>query len=581
MRFITAALSLSVIVSGCDQAPQSQQTPTDFSPETESAAWDEFRDHFIERYFEFNPTTAIWAGRHEFDGQLEDFASNAVSDEIAWLREQRSIVEGFGLATLPADVHFERDYLIAVIDRELFYLADSGFLQENLVEYALGLDPSVYLTRDYAPLNVRFAAFTKYLEAVPRYLDQMTKNMETPLSRTHIEVAKSILEGYVSFFDIEVPGIFEKVEDAALWEAFEKQTLSTISALNDTVDWLDLQLDAADDGFALGEERFLAMLRMTEGIEISLETLTAAGQADLDRNLAAMSEACQQYAAGASLADCVAKADAVKLGGSPVDGARQQLSRLKTFLIAADLVTIPGSEQALVAEAPPYARWNFAYIRLPGLYEPEGLPSTYYIAPPDLSWSEEQQLDYLPGRKSLLYTSVHEVWPGHFLEFQHAKRSESPLAQLFWTYSFSEGWAHYAEELMVEAGLDDGSPETRIGQLQQALLRNVRKLWAIGLHTGEMTVDESRAMFVEKAFQDFGKARQQANRGTFDPGYLNYTLGKLLIRRLREDWTKDRGGRDAWKAFHDAFLSYGAPPIPLVRQAMLGPEYESDGTLLP
>jgi len=134
---------------------------------------------------------------------------------------------------------------------------------------------------------------------------------------------------------------------------------------------------------------------------------------------------------------------------------------------------------------------------------------------------------------------------------------------------------------MVEAGLDDGSPETRIGQLQQALLRNVRYLSAIGLHTGEMTVDESRAMFVNQAFEDFGKAHQQANRGTFDPGYLNYTLGKLLIRRLREDWTKDRGGRDAWKAFHDTFLSYGAPPIPLVRQAMLGPKYESDDALLP
>ena len=328
----------------------------------------------------------------------------------------------------------------------------------------------------------------------------------TPLSRPHIEVAKSILEGYISFFDTDVPGIFETVEDAALREAFEEQNLSTISALNGTVDWLDLQLDAADEGFALGEERFLAMLRMTEGIDVSLETLTAAGQADLERNLAALTEACQEYAAGASLSDCVAKADAVKPGGSPVEGARKQLSTLKAFLIAADLVTIPGSAEALVAEAPPYDRWNFARIRIPGPYEPEGLPSIYYIAPPDPSWSEELQLDYLPGRKALLYTSVHEVWPGHFLEFQHAKRSESPLAQLFWTYSFGEGWAHYAEELMVEAGLDDGSPETRIGQLQEALIRNVRYLSAIGLHTGGMTVEESHAMFVDKAFLDIGGA---------------------------------------------------------------------------
>jgi hypothetical protein len=266
--------------------------------------------------------------------------------------------------------------------------------------------------------------------------------------------------------------------------------------------------------------------------------------------------------------------------GGPVVGARRQLVRLKQFVLDEDLVSIPGAEEALVDEAPPYNRWNFAYINIPGPYE-KNLPSTYYIAPPDPSWSEEDQLAYIPGAKKLLYVSVHEVWPGHFLNFLHALRAKSKFGQTFYTYSYTEGWAHYTEEMMFDAGLDDQSPESHIGQLSNALLRNVRYLSAIGLHTEGMTVEESRNMFLEKGVQDFGNASQQANRGTFDPGYLNYTLGKLMIKKLREDWIASRGGREAWKEFHDEFLSYGAPPIPLVRADMLAEDDSVDTALLP
>ena len=167
---------------------------------------------------------------------------------------------------------------------------------------------------------------------------------------------------------------------------------------------------------------------------------------------------------------------------------------------------------------------------------------------------------------------MHEVWPGHFLQFLHANRSPSKFGEVFVGYAFAEGWAHYTEEMMWEAGLGNGDPEIHIGQLIEALLRNVRFLSAIGLHTGGMMVADSEKMFREKGYQDAGNARQQAVRGTFDPAYLNYTMGKLIIKKLREDWTASRGGRKAWKEFHDEFLKYGGPPIPLVRKAMLGGE---------
>ena len=266
---------------------------------------------------------------------------------------------------------------------------------------------------------------------------------------------------------------------------------------------------------------------------------------------------------------CVTKASAHKPEGNVVDAARHQLDDLRNFLTEKNVVTIPGTEVAKVAEAPPYKRWNFAYINIPGPYE-TGLPSTYYISPPDPAWTPEQRAAYVPGMGSLLFTSVHEVWPGHFLQFLHANRSSSKFGQVFVGYAFAEGWAHYTEEMMYDAGLGAGDPEMHIGQLLEALLRNVRFLSAIGMHTKGMTVAESERMFVEQGFQDAGNAQQQAARGTFDPAYLNYTMGKLMIKKLREDWTASRGGRGAWKDFHDQFLKYGGPPIPLVRKAMLG-----------
>ena len=176
----------------------------------------------------------------------------------------------------------------------------------------------------------------------------------------------------------------------------------------------------------------------------------------------------------------------------------------------------------------------------------------------------------MPGKMDLLFTSVHEVMPGHFVQFLHANRSPSLFGQLFVGYAFAEGWAHYAEEMMWDAGLGRGDAETHIGQISNALLRDCRFLSAIGMHARGMTQADSLKMFREQCYQDEGNAEQQAARGTYDPAYLNYTMGKLMIRKLRDDWIATRGGRKAWKAFHDEFLSFGGPPIPLVRAAMMG-----------
>jgi hypothetical protein len=366
-----------------------------------------------------------------------------------------------------------------------------------------------------------------------------------------------------------VPGIFSAVADPSLQADLHEANAAAIAAMRGLDAWLATQEATATDQFALGPEKFSEMLRRTEQIDVPLSRLKEVAERDLARNLAALRVACDVYAPGQGSEACVAKMQADKPQGIGVERARAQLDELRTFVEKNQLVTIPASDQAKVAQAPAYERWNLAYIRIPGPYE-KRLPAIYYISPPDPAWSPADQAAYVPGKAALLFTSVHEVWPGHFLQFLHSNRSKTKVGQIFMDYAFNEGWAHYAEEMMWEAGLGQGDAETHIGQLDGALLRDARLLSAIGLHTGGMSVAKSETLFRENAFQDPGNARQQAARGTFDPAYGNYTLGKLMIMKLRSDWTATRGGRSAWKDFHDKFLSYGAPPVPLVRRAMLG-----------
>jgi hypothetical protein len=343
----------------------------------------------------------------------------------------------------------------------------------------------------------------------------------------------------------------------------------------DLAKWLSNQKKTATKDFALGPEKFQRMLAETEGVDTPLDQLEAAGKADLAKNQDALKQACATYAPKKTIQACMDKMSANKpAGNDPVAEARRQIPMLRAFVQSHDIVSIPGTEQALVEESPPYNRQNSAYIDPPGPFD-KGIPSVYYISPPDPSWPKAKQLGFVPGKMDLLFTSVHEVMPGHFVQFLHANRSPSLFGQLFVGYAYAEGWAHYSEEMMWDAGLGNGDPETHIGELSNALLRDCRFLSAIGMHARGMTQADSYKMFREQCYQDEGNSDQQAARGTYDPAYLNYTLGKLMIRKLRDDWTATRGGRKAWKQFHDQFLSYGGPPIPLVRGAMMGTEAKS------
>lgn len=536
------------------------------------AAWSEFVDRYIEDFFATHPGFAVVQGRHEFDGQIQDWSAEGIAGEIARLKRVREDALAFDDKELGDQGRYQREYLVSSIDRALFWLDDAEWPFVNPAFYfdwmSDSIDPSPYVTLDYAPLEERMRSYITYAGNVVRAAGQVRANLRMPMARTRLQYGIDSFGGLADYFRNDIPGVFAAVENEELQSEFAEANGLAATAMQELADWLHSNLDTATEDFALGPDLFQKMIYDTERVDIPLDELQAMGLADMKRNQMALGEACAEFAPGQSVRNCFAIMANRKPVGGPVESARVQVEETRAFLIEQDLVTIPGNERALVAESPPYKRSNAAYINIPGPYE-KNQPSVYYISPPNPEWSEEVQQAYILGESSLLFISVHEVWPGHFLNFLHAKRSEFQFGRIFVTYAFAEGWAHYTEEMMIEAGLRAADAETRIGQLSNALMRNARFLSAIGLHTRGMTVEESEKLFIEEAYQDEGTARQQAARGTYDPAYLNYTLGKLMIMDLRRDWTQQREGRESWREFHDTFLSFGGPPIPLVRAQMM------------
>lgn len=563
--FLTAVAALALAACSSQQQADGGNAAVVTAPG--SSNWKPFVDETIEENFRLDPAFAVYQGRHDFDGKLPDWSEAGLKATADFYR--RSIEKAAAFKDLTAEQEFERAYLIQVMKGKLFWIVDADQPHRNPAFYVGGgLDPNVYISREYADAPTRMKAVIAFLKGVPAAAANIRANLKMPMPASFIYFGSKGFGGFADYYGGDAKLAFASVKDAALQKDFNTAAAAASKAMRDLAKWMDENAKDATQDYALGPDKFAKMVADTEGVNVSLDELENVGRADLKRNQDMLVEECGKFAPGMTVPQCMAKMNANKGAGGPVATATRQIPELREFVIAKDLVTIPDDEQALVRESPPYNRQNSAYIDPPGPFE-KGIPSIYYISPPDPSWSPAVQAAFIPGEADLLFTTVHEVMPGHFLQFRHANHDKSLWGRLYVGYAFAEGWAHYAEEMMWEAGLR-GTPETHIGQLSNALLRDCRYLSAIGLHARGMTQEESQKLFQEQCYQDEGTAKQQAARGTYDPAYLNYTMGKLLIRKLRADWTAKNGGREAWKGFHDQFLSYGGPPIPLVRGAMMG-----------
>jgi len=515
----------------------------------------------------FDPAAAVSLGLHDFDGMLPDRSPAGLDQAVAQLEKDKQALLGAEAASPVRKL--ERDVLVQEIRKRVFQIVDLDVFRTNPMAYSGAINLEAYIVRDYAPAFQRAAGVIKLCKGLPAYLAQARANVRTPIPRPWIDTALLQTRGYLEFADKDVRQQFGVIDIPLANQAAIDPALDTCkAALAEHAAWLEKQQPQGTAAFALGEARFIKMLAETQGVETDLARLKAIADEDLRRNTRAIEEAARAIDPKRAVRDVV-----LSLADDKPDDvlelATQQVEAMRRFVNDNHIASIPSTDAALVRASPPFQRWNAAFVDGPGPFESRQLPSYYYISPPDPKWSAEEQRAYIPPRADLLFTTIHEVWPGHFLQAMHKRKHPSKVMQSFCTFSNSEGWAHYAEEMMFDAGAAGTSPAARIGMLKEALLRNVRFVVTLGEHTGGMTVEQATKLFEDKAFVDPGNARQQAVRGTFDPMYLAYTLGKVMIRNLRADWQRLHAEAPLGE-FHDAFLSYGCAPVPMIRRLMLG-----------
>ncbi len=557
---MAARLAGLLLLVSCD-------TKQGLSEPAERTDFSSYASQFIDRTHSLLPHLAVGLGRHEFDGVQTNFSPDAIALRVKHFEQALLELKQFNLKDVQEA--YERDLLLWFAGSRLFALQQTKVHQTNIASYFAAISPDIYVSRNYAKPHEQMRALVNHTRNLPNLIRQLQENLATPLPKPHIELALAYFAGMVEYYEDVIPEQFARVEDVNLHQQLGDASLAAVHAFRNALVWLQAQQANAQDNFRLGELLFRGLLQQVHQTQMTLAQFKSLGEEDLARNRVALEQACTELDANLSLNDCLAKVAAHKPEQGAVVRAREQLEELRQFVVANDLVTIPAADLALVDTAPPHRRSNFAYIDVRGPYESGQVPSTYYVAPPDPRWSAADQLAYAPDEANLMFVSAHEVWPGHFLHGLHLANTQRPLRAVVRSIGFMEGWAHYAEEMIWEAGFRQGEPMMRIGQLQNALLRNVRYLCSYGLHVESMSTQTCEQMFVEQAFQNPAMARQQAARGTYDPNYFSYSLHKLLIRQLRDKLVTGNQASQDWKAFHDRLLALGAPPAPLAARYLL------------
>ncbi len=562
------SLMLTLTLAGCATAPPRSDNG---SRPADDAAFAKASDRIYWAWLDLNPSRGTTLGYHQYDGKMADWTAAGIARRTQLLHQAQTELEGFSQSALSATARLEREVLLSTVRGELFNVEVRRQPWRAPMVYVGSLDLLNYVSRDYKPLDARARDVIALCHSSGRLVQAARSNLEPKLPRTFLQLGLIQTNGAVSFIKKDVQEAFDKLTDAALKSEVSGALGECTVALSSLRDDLEAKKAQATDDFALGEKNFLAMLAATEDVYLDLATLRRAGEADLQRNLAALTDAAAAFAPGKSLREAVTLAGDDRPDADKVLAlAAEQLVTARRFVAEHQIVTIPSEDVAEARESPPFMRFNSAFLRSAPIFDPVPQPSFYFISAPDPSWPPAEQRAYIPPRDRLMVITMHEVWPGHFLDYLHRKQLRSRTLKSFGAYATSEGWAHYCEEMMWDEGGLGKEPRAHMAMIIEALTRDVRFLSALGLHTSGMTVAESTQLFLDKAFTDPGTAKQQAVRGTADPMYLNYTLGKLMIRKLRDDVRAKEGGAFSLKAFHDQLLSYGDAPLPLIRKAMLG-----------
>jgi uncharacterized protein (DUF885 family) len=550
---------------------------TDRSPPSVDATFTRFVDEFFEADARYAPTGAVGNGFHAYDAQIEDRSRARIEQRIAELHGFLDRISKLDRGALGFDNAIDAQAIESQIKSELLSLETLRLWERNPMGYAgiPGGAVDALMKRDFAPKRDRLRAMVARLRGVPAIYAAARANVTDP-PKELTEGALQMAKGTSGFFSGPVATWARDAAagDAALFAEFEAANGAAVAASRAFVDWLQRDLLPRSNGsYALGEARYLEKLRYDEMVELPLAELLAKGEANLKKDRDA-------FVATAKLIDAKkSAAQVISILGNDhptaedlVPSVRRSVEAARQFVLDKDLVTIPSEVRPRIEETPPYARGTgFASMDTPGPFETRATEAFYYIEPVEPDWDAKHKGEHLrlfnPPVVSLI--NVHEAFPGHYVQFLYSPRFPTKTRKLLGAGTNAEGWAHYTEQMMVDQGFGGGDPKIRLAQLSEALLRDCRYVVGIKLHTKGMSVADGAKVFTEQCFQEPSVAYVEARRGTFNPTYLYYTLGKLEIQELAADYMRDKHA--TLKQFHDAFVAQGALPIPLVRRILLAP----------
>jgi hypothetical protein len=528
--------------------------------------------YFDEVYFRFNPSAGTSAGFHRYDPLLEDYSREGVQRQVAALEGFRGELERFDRASLPAAVAGDYDMVLANIRGTLLTLNVIRPWERNPDSYSSGVAASVFgiMSRTYAPAPERLQSLVARERQIPAVFDCARRNLQNP-PRIYTEIALEQLPGMVSFFEHDVPAAFPGV----LTDDFRRANADVVAALRSYERFLrDELLPRSHGGFRIGADTFRKKLLYDEMVDTPLDRLLATGYQDLRRNQAEFARVAASLDAKRTPQQVLHEVERDHPEPDKLlPEFRNVLGGIRDFIRERRIVTIPSPALPLVQETPPFMRaLTFASMDTPGPYEQAAREAFLNVTLPEKGWPQARIEEHMTAfsRGTIFSTAIHEAYPGHYVQFLWVQRIPGKVRKLLGAGTSIEGWAHYCEQMMYDEGFHSGDAKLRLGQLQDALLRDARYIVGIEMHTGKMSFDEGVEFFVKEGYQSRANAVRETKRGTSDPTYLMYTLGKLEILRLREDYRKMKGPSFTLLDFHDSFMQQGPAPIRIVRQALLG-----------
>ena len=550
------------------------------------AAWDRLADEYFDQvYFKFGPSNGTSTGFHQYDVLLEDYSRAGIDANVAALHAFHKRVAAVDAQGLDETRVADRELVLTNIQGSLLTLETVRPWEKNPDFYSSGISNSVYviMIRKFAPVDERLRSVVAREEKMPATFAAAHANLQNP-PKIYTEIALEQLPDIISFFQNDVPAAFAGASDPAVKAAFAKSNGAVIEGLRSYADWLKSDVLPRSNGdFRIGAETFSKKLLYDEMVDTPLDRLLEIGSADLHKNQAEFKRVAAELEPNKSTSDVLAELMADHpAAGHLLQSFRDTFDGLIAFIRAKRIITIPSDVRPILQETPPFMRaTTFASMDTPGPFENVAKEAYFNVTLPGAHDTEEE----IAGRMTafnvgtIVSTATHEAYPGHYVQFLWVHEAPTKTRMLLGASSNAEGWAHYCEQMMLDEGF--GQPGTgakdareakliRLGQLEDALLRNARFIVGIEMHRGKMSFEQAVEFFVKEGYQSKETGLVETKRGTGDPTYLYYTLGKLEILKLREDVKKKQGATFSLEQFHNNFMRQGFPPIKIVRRAMLG-----------